>query len=132
MDKKNTYTLVLLTNNIKIIKNENSVPIYFTHYDKLYPTVNSFDKNEYKTVLLDSGAMAPISRGADVMIPGILKFKEENSGLSKDDVVGIEIENEGIFAVGKSLLNFKDLERVKSGVAIEILHFKGDTLENIK
>lgn len=76
-----------------------------------------------KVVYVDSGAVEPISRGADIMRPGIVGLE---SPINKDELVIIVEEEHGQpIAIGKVLTN-----QIKGdeGIAIENLHYVQDEL----
>ncbi|ORD98119.1 MCTS1 [Hepatospora eriocheir] len=128
LDLKLSYTQVTLKNRVKIIKNNEGKALYFEYFNKVYPTVENFDRKLHKTVLLDEGALGPLNRGADVMIPGIIKYKDKIEEFEKDEIVGIEIETVGIFAVGKTLFSLKEMINKNSGVGIEVYNLKSDKI----
>lgn len=128
LDVKKEYKVYQISSKFKLIKDDSKY-LFFEYYDKIYPTIHNFDRNIFKTVFLDEGAMGPLSRGADVMAPGIIKYKEKSAHFKKDDVVGIEIQENGIFGVGKALMDFEEMISKAEGPIIEIFHTKGDSLD---
>lgn len=130
-DLKADYKVIQITSKLKLIRSAEKF-LFFEYYDKIYPTVQNFDKTLFKTVVLDEGALLPLSRGADVMAPGVIKYKHMSSNFSAGDVVGVEILNHGIYAVGQSLIGFDEMLKVGEGQVIEIYHTKNDDLgENL-
>lgn len=128
LDLKSEYKVYHATSKLKLIK-DSSRFIYFEYYDKICPTIHTFDKSIFKCVTLDSGAVGPLSRGADVMCPGIIKYKELCDKFEKDEMVGIEILNQGIFATGITLMSYDEMMNKKEGPVIKVLHVKGDRLD---
>lgn len=128
LDLKQEYRLCLLNNRSQIIRKDDR-SLYFQYYGKIFPTIRNFDKSLYKCVCLDSGAVGPLSRGADVMAPGILKYESMSSEFSKDDIVGVEIIEVGVFAVGLALMSSAEMRKAGEGSVISILHIKGDALD---
>lgn len=129
LDIKKDYRLYILSNKAKVIKLDGAT-LFFIFHDKTFPTISNFDKSTYKTILLDEGAVGPLSRGADVMAPGILKFEESCPAFEKNEVVGIEIQGKGIMAVGLTLVDFSEMRRIREGPIIDIYHLKGDALDS--
>lgn len=127
LDIKKEYKIICLNNRAKIIKLEGS-SMYFQYFDNTFPTIQNFDKDIYKVIKLDQGAAGPLLRGAEVMAPGVLKFGEINDNFEKDQVVGIEIEGMGIFAVGITLVSSIEMKKTKQGPVIDIIHIKDDEL----
>lgn len=126
-DLKKEYEYLNLKNNIQIIKLENKF-LYFKYNDKLYPTIQNFDKEMYKRVYLDDGAIEPIKRGAKIMAPGVLKYLEKSDKFDKGEIVGVEIIDNMIIGVGYALVSYQEMIRNKEGAVIEILHVIGDKL----
>lgn len=130
--QKEDYKNYNVNSKLKLIGNSAGM-LYFVYFDKLYPTIRNFDpknynKEIYKKVVLDDGACGPLSRGADVMCSGIIKYKEISDDYKKDDIIVIEIINIGVFAIGTALISLEETIRKAYGPAIEILHVKGDHL----
>lgn len=129
-DLKKEYKIYNLSSKLRLFKDGPKV-LFFEYFDKMYPTVHNFDKNVFKTVLLDEGAVGPLSRGADVMAPGVIKYQEQASKFKKNEVVGIEIIGKGIFAVGLALMDFEEVLQKKEGPVIEVYHTEGDSIDKI-
>ncbi|KAM0679703.1 translation machinery-associated protein 20 [Glugoides intestinalis] len=126
-DVKSEYKIYQISSKLRLFK-ENNQFCFFEYFDKIYPTVNNFDKSLFQVVVVDKGALGPVSRGADVMAPGILKYKEKSSCFKKDDVIGVEIPDIGIVAVGKCLMSFDEMVKIREGPVIEIYHTKEDAI----
>lgn len=127
-DLKKDYLVTHLANKIELYKLD-GLWVYFSVDQRLYPTLSNFNSCKFKTVFLDKGASAPLSRGADVMAPGILKYIDMCPRFSKDETVGIEIIDEGLIAIGRTIKSYDEMLSHKEGVVIETLHVKGDGLD---
>ena len=69
------------------------------------------------------GAVKFMCKGANLMRPGIKKFSE----FSKGDIVCIVEESQNKFlAVGKSVVDSKDLVNMSKGEVLENLHYISD------
>lgn len=78
------------------------------------------------SVTTDEGAIAPLKRGADLMIPGIKKI---NKSFSKGDIVAIMEPGERyIVAVGIALVNSIDVAPNTKGRGIENLSHIDDEI----
>jgi len=124
-DMKEDYKIIQITGKLRVVRSVEK-PMLFEYYDKIYPTVANFDKTLFKAVVLDEGALGPLSRGADVMAPGVIKYKHLSSQFSAGDVVGVEILNQGIYGVGKCLVGFDEMLASGEGPVIELYHTKDD------
>ena len=130
LDMKLEYKVCHVSSKFKLIKEDSSAKfVYFEYYDKIYPTIHSFSRDAFKHVVLDSGAIGPLSRGSDVMCPGIIKYKDLSDKFNKNEIIGVEIIDQGIFAIGVSLMSYDEMMVVGTGPAIEIFHVKGDNLD---
>ncbi|KAF7683619.1 Translation machinery-associated protein 20 [Astathelohania contejeani] len=85
------------------------------------------------TVFLDSGAFKPIMQGANIMAPGIYKYKEMiKSPFMMNDIVCIYIINDGFIAIGIAKIDFNIINENTKGVVIEIIHRKEDALDELE
>lgn len=128
LDLKSEYKVCHVSNKIKLVKDGEKF-VYFEYYGKLCPTIHTFDRKIFKCVALDSGAVVPLSRGADVMSPGIIKYKDLCDKFAVDEVVGVEIIGQGIFAIGITLMSYDEMLAKNEGPVINVLHIKGDKLD---
>jgi PUA-domain protein len=79
-------------------------------------------------VVVDMGAVPHICNGADVMAPGIVRFKGE---FRKGNLVFVVDERHGKpLAVGKALYDFNKSKTVTEGVVVKSIHFVGDNVWN--
>ena len=75
---------------------------------------------EMKTIVVDKGAIRFVTNGADVMRPGITKI---DPSIKKGDIVVIVDENhDRALAIGKSMLDAKQMEDINSGKVVKNLH----------
>ncbi|OYT44951.1 MAG: RNA-binding protein [Desulfurococcales archaeon ex4484_42] len=107
----------------------NGVPAFFRRGGKgdVIPTLIALRKGFVRLpeVIVDSGAVKPLLRGADVMIPGIRGLDD----FSKGNYVGVKDEGEsGYIIVGKALMNANEIRAKKRGKAIENIHRAGDII----
>lgn len=110
-------------------------PLLFEHVKapgSLLPTlyfINTFLHSKGKPPLpwvrVDEGAVDPILRGADVMIPGI---KEYTSFTKDNPVCVLEPNKKYAIAVGISLVSSADLNSVKKGKGIKVLSRLNDDI----
>jgi len=74
-------------------------------------------------VIVDMGAVKFMCNGANVMRPGIKKYKE----FKKGDIVCIREESQNKFlAVGKAIMGSSELESISKGEIIKNIHYVSD------
>ncbi len=75
---------------------------------------------ELKKIVVDKGAIRFVTNAADVMRPGITQI---DPSIKKDDIVVIVDENhDRALAIGKSMLDAKQMEEKNSGKVVRNLH----------
>ncbi|NOZ89266.1 MAG: DUF1947 domain-containing protein [Crenarchaeota archaeon] len=96
--------------------------------DKLIPHLAWLLPDRYRGVLpyivVDEGAVKPISRGADLMRPGVLRFEGDYG--EGDIVVIVEPGRLLPLAVHEALLPRSEAERMEKGRITRSLHHVGD------
>jgi len=91
--------------------------------DRIVPYVRVAPKGCIKRVYVDRGAVEPITRGADVMAPGIVRHDDFSAG----DIVLVLIEGyDHPLAVGEALVDSSSLATMKKGKVIKNLHHLHD------
>lgn len=106
-------TIIIINNQPTLVKKE----------ERILPLIFASDKLSLKKITVDMGAVKPISDGADVMAPGIVKVDEN---IEKEDIVAIEDEkNHKKIAIGTALENASDLKG-EAGKVVKNLHYVGD------
>ena len=75
---------------------------------------------EMKKIVVDKGAIRFVTNAADVMRPGVTKI---DPSIKKGDIVVIVDENhDRALAIGKSMLDAKQMEETSSGKVVKNLH----------
>jgi len=105
-------TLYAVNNVLKLWKsNEGYIPVLTLLLNK---------QVDLKKIVVDKGAIRFVTNGADVMRPGITKI---DSSIKKGDIVVIVDENhDRALAIGKSMLDAKQMEDKNSGKVVKNLH----------
>ena len=104
-----------------------SKPLLVKKDSYIVPYIEVVPLSNVKRVYVDRGAVKPITNGADVMAPGIVKFDDFGEG----DVVGVFLEGtNSVLAVGIALINSERLKDVKKGKVIKNLHYLSDVFWN--
>ena len=129
IDSKSSFKISNLDENIDIIY-VNDAPSFLKLKDNFIPSLKllvSLKKEEIpRKVVIDMGAVPFISKGADVMRPGI---KEVGSQIEKDGPVIIIDEKYGKpIAVGIAMYSSEEISSMKEGKVIKTLHYIGDKI----
>lgn len=109
----------------KLIVIDGSVSIFETQRG-YFPTVRGalLLKNTKRYVTVDRGAVKFVSRGADVMRPGIVDY---DPGIKKGDCVVIKEETHGKpLAVGRAMWNGEEFAVRKKGKCVKNVLYVGD------
>ncbi len=98
-------------------------PILIKKDGEYIPLVFSAGELALKEVVVDMGAVKPVTDGADVMAPGVLDVEE---GIEDGEIVKIQDEeNRKTIAIGKTLEKSTNVIG-DEGKVIENLHYVGD------
>lgn len=110
----------------------NGEPYIIIINDKPYPTLKAALNLELdgKVVVVDMGAVRFMSKGADVMSPGIVDADEE---IVPEDIVLIvdETHNKPL-AIGISQITGPEMVENDEGKAIKTIHYVGDEIWNLE
>ncbi len=129
IDSKSSFKISNLDENVDIIY-VNDAPSFLKLKDNFIPSLKlliSLKKDEIpRRIVIDMGAVPFISKGADVMRPGI---KEVGSQIEKDGPVIIIDEKHGKpIAVGIAMYSSEEISSMKEGKVIKTLHYIGDKI----
>ncbi len=111
----------------KVLLSDGNVIAFFVG-DEPFPVVKVFTKylNAKRYVVVDMGAVPYVTRGADVMCPGIV---DADISIRAGDLVWVRDEKNGQpLAIGRSLMSGPALKSSKSGKGVETIHYVGDRL----
>jgi PUA domain protein len=118
---------VVVEENIKLYLFEGK-PTFVEDEGRLFPHLKALIPNLYRGwlpyIVVDEGAVAPLSRGADLMRPGIVRVEGD---FEKGDVVVI-VEPTRLLpiAVHEALFSRSELEPMERGRVTKRLHHVGD------
>lgn len=111
--------------------------VVFQHFDDLIPALKIVHKYPecFPRVQVDRGAIKFVLLGANIMCPGLTSagasLPQENIEVEK--IVMIYAEGkETALAIGKLLMSTDEIKSVNKGVGIEVLHFLGDGLWDLR
>ena len=83
-------------------------------------------KNPYKKITVDMGAIKFVAGGAGIMRPGVVSIED---GISSGDIVSIVDQKFGkVLAIGIALFNSQDMRAATSGKVVRNAHAAGDKL----
>ncbi len=103
------------------------IPYFFEKDGDYFPTLKGLLRmgditNKY--VVVDRGAIAFVTNGADIMRPGVVEMSGDIK--NGDFVVILEEGHRKPIAFGKSLWDYEDFLKKSSGKCIKNLHYVGD------
>ncbi len=138
IDKISKYNLNLdLSKNLEIIENEKSLDLIRLNKEIIGCLYNDFFVPNLKLIintnlnlpyiLIDTGAISFVTKGADIMAPGIKyisDFKENELILIKDET------HKKNLALGITLFDSNTMKSLKKGKTIKTLHYIGDNIWN--
>lgn len=99
---------------------------FMIYYNKVIITLQGLMKHQLNTnyVVVDMGAVGFITKGADVMAPGIT---DVDPMIQKDDLVWICDEKyRKPLAIGIALMTGTEMKTKKPGKAVKTIHYVGD------
>ena len=110
----------------------NGEPYVIMINGKPYPTLKAALNIELdsKVVVVDMGAVRFVTKGADVMSPGIVDADE--SIVEGDVVIIVEETHNKPLAMGISLISGPEMVENTEGKAIKSLHYVGDAIWNLE
>jgi PUA domain protein len=111
---------------------ENKVILAFKTNNKILPSLRALNEGlvQLPTIIVDMGAVPYVTKGADIMAPGITEI---TPGLKIGTFVSIIDENFGkSLAIGELLINSDEINIIKKGKVIKNLHYVNDNIWSLK
>ena len=109
------FTIYLVNGNASYVRKNNSLFPLLSN-EKLAKLLNR--------ITVDMGAIPYICNGADVMAPGVVKVSGD---FDYGTLVAVVDENHGkVIAIGKAVLDSKDIRNTEKGKVVDVLHYVGD------
>jgi len=107
-------------------------PLLFEIEEHLFPTVRGALEMglQKRLVVVDKGAIRFVSNGADIMAPGIIEADPEIR--EGDFVIIVEETHRKALAIGKALMEGKQMVDADSGKAIKSITHVGDKIWNFE
>ena len=106
-------------------------PCFILINDKICLTLQGVIKLKPKDkfIIVDMGSISFITKGADLMAPGIV---DADNNIQKDDCVWICDEtHKKPLATGIAIMNGEEMIEKDKGKSVEIIHYVGDKYWNI-
>ncbi len=136
----NDYSTIITTSStVEIIKSDlpdivlvDNEPLIMFIKEIPFPTLKGALKTEIKSkyVVVDMGAVKFMTKGADVMSPGITQADPD---INEGDLVIIVDENHHKpLAIGRSLISGEEMVKNTEGKAVKTLHYIGDEIWNLE
>ncbi len=119
---KGKVEVVQLDGEIEIILS-NEKPVLLKSRKGVFPALPSVESFSMKRVIVDMGAVGPVTNGANVMSPGVRKADESIS--IGDTVIILDEKNEKPLAIGKALSDGLSMKG-RHGEVVKNLHYVGD------
>lgn len=127
LEEAKEYKFVKCRNKLNLVTLDGVLQLFKVGSSLFLPTLKS--NLIVKTAILDSGALKPIQSGADVMCPGIYKYRDMvKISWKAKEIVAISIIDVGLVAIGIAEMGFDEINEQSKGVAIEVYHFMNDPL----
>ncbi len=132
LDVKRTVEYIEFKNSVRFILVE-KIPTFIILKDKdskgevVIPHLKLLidtDKIVLPKVIVDRGAVSFVMNGANIMRPGVTYFEDE---IQSGSVVSVYPENfDKPIAVGKSLINSEEFNKITKGAIVKNLHYLND------
>jgi len=121
---KGSIEIIELKNDAQVILN-NGRAVLFREAHGLFPTLVSVNLFPLKQVVVDMGAVGPVTNGANIMGAGVVRVDE---GISRGEPVVVLDEQHGEpLAIGTALADSGLLKGAK-GEVVKNMHYIGDKL----
>ena len=104
----------------------NNKPYFMFYKDRIVFTIIGLYKYKYnyKKIIIDMEAVKFITKGADLMIPGIIDVDEN---IQSSDIVCIcDEKNKKPLALGIAVISGEEIIKKEKGKAVTIFHYIGD------
>ncbi len=122
--KKRNIEKITLDEGVEIFLIENNPEFFKIGDENFVPFLTSSQLEAFPKVIVDMGAIPHVSRGADIMRPGITEI---DGKFDKGDLIVILDEKfKKPIAVGRSLLNSEEIKVSEKGRVIENIHYVSD------
>jgi len=106
----------------------NGTPFFIRMVDLLFPSLKAILSGaaQLPKVTVDMGAVGFITKGADVMVPGIVRVDDDVKKFSL--VMVTDEKHDKPLAVGLALMDAETIRTSRKGPAVKNLHHVGDNI----
>ncbi len=88
--------------------------------------------NMYPRFTADEGALKFLLKGANLMCPGLINEQASMDDVEEGAVVMVYVHgHEHCLAVGIAKMSTPQIREVKEGIAVEVIHYVGDSFWNL-
>lgn len=138
LPKKKPISLIKCEDRLSLYACDSQILFAQFYTDEYIPHlkfVHKFPRECFKSLQVDKGAIKFILGGSDIMCPGITS---KGGVIPSDDVkvgdlVFVYAEGkESALCVGKLKMSGEDIKTQNKGIAVEVIHYLGDGLWNMK
>ncbi|NYT05532.1 MAG: DUF1947 domain-containing protein [Methanomicrobiales archaeon] len=107
-------------------------PLLMEYDGRVFPTLRGAIERPFacRRIVVDSGAVAFMVKGADVMRPGIVEVSDDV--VAAAPVVIIEERHKKPLAIGIALAGAVEIRGMEKGKAARNIHYVGDELWNLE
>src|SRR3989344_2041827 len=105
-------------------------PVFFVVGDKLVPALKLLLVRQFlRTIVVDMGAIPFVTKGADVMRPGIVEI--DASIASGEFVCVVDKNHHKPLSVSQALFSGTEIKAMQKGKVLKNLHYVGDVMWKI-
>jgi len=105
-------------------------PVFFIVGEKLVPALKLLLQRQFlKIIVVDMGAIPFVTKGADVMRPGIVEI--DSSIVSGEFVCVVDKNHHKPLSVSQALFSGTEIKAMQKGKVLKNLHYVGDVMWKI-
>ncbi|XBW38517.1 hypothetical protein QEN19_004106 [Hanseniaspora menglaensis] len=136
--KKKPMSLVKCEDRLSLYTCNDEILLAQFYTDEYIPHlkfIQKFPRDCFKSLQVDKGAIKFILGGSDIMCPGITSAGGilPAEDIAIDDLIIVYAEGkESALCVGKLKMTANDIKTSNKGIAVEVIHYLGDGLWNMK
>ena len=128
LTKKSKVERIKIGNKETLYAINDVLALWHTQDDEIIPLLSFLMKKdvEWKSIIVDKGAIKFMSKGADVMRPGITSI---DPTIAKGDIVLIKDPIHGkVLSIGKAMFGADEMEKKDGGKVLKCVHSLTDSI----